>query len=192
MFPMYMGWIHIHKKIRFYMWNFEKITKNSFLSSMTWLWDIINSKPSNFKACYFGSPLTTTLLLISWPWSQPPTRKGGQLGGRPTGRKCGDVDESMSDHGSLWIISIISLLNCFKFLGLWEKRELGSKWKTPTNIWLLIWAIWILALFIRRIHLYTWSYPHSSSFTHRLASPCVIPRKGSKYCAYVLSFLLLL
>ena len=43
--------------------------------------------------------------------SQPPTREGGWLGGRPTGRKCGDVDESMSNHGMYLLLHHI--LNFF-------------------------------------------------------------------------------
>ena len=31
---------------------------------------------------------------------QPPVCKGGRFGGRQSGRKCGDVDESMSEHGT--------------------------------------------------------------------------------------------
>ena len=38
--------------------------------------------------------------------SHPPIRERGWLGGRPTGRKCGDVDENLSDHGKgIWPIA---------------------------------------------------------------------------------------
>ena len=33
----------------------------------------------------------------------PPVREGGRFGGRQSGRKCGDVDDYLSDHGSALI-----------------------------------------------------------------------------------------
>ena len=38
----------------------------------------------------------------------PPTHERGWLGGLPTGRKCGDVDESMSDHGTTWFTRVLA------------------------------------------------------------------------------------
>ena len=35
---------------------------------------------------------------------QPPVCEGGRFGGRQSGRKCGDVDESMSDHGTVAVM----------------------------------------------------------------------------------------
>ena len=51
------------------------------------------------KGYHFVSPLTTTLVLSTWMSKQPPVCEGGRFGGRQSGRKCGDVDESMSDYG---------------------------------------------------------------------------------------------
>ena len=51
------------------------------------------------KACYFVSPLTTTLVLLTLISQLPPVLRRGRFKGRQSGRKCGDVDESMSDHG---------------------------------------------------------------------------------------------
>ena len=31
---------------------------------------------------------------------QPPVCEGGRFGGRQSGRKCGDVDDYLSDHGT--------------------------------------------------------------------------------------------
>ena len=53
------------------------------------------------KACHFVSPLTTTLVLMTLMSKQPSVLKGGHFKGRKSGRKCGDVDESMSNHGSI-------------------------------------------------------------------------------------------
>ena len=52
------------------------------------------------KACYFVSALTTIFVLLTLVSNQPPVHEGGRFRGRQSGRKCGDVDESMSDHGT--------------------------------------------------------------------------------------------
>ena len=40
------------------------------------------------------------LVLLTLMSDQPYVHEGGRLGGRQSGRKCGDVDESMSNHGT--------------------------------------------------------------------------------------------
>ena len=44
--------------------------------------------------------MATILVLLTLMSNQPLVHKGGRLRGRQSGRKCGDVDESMSDHGT--------------------------------------------------------------------------------------------
>ena len=47
--------------------------------------------------------MTTTLVLLTLMSNQPLVREGGRFEGRQSGRKCGDVDESMSNHGTTHI-----------------------------------------------------------------------------------------
>ena len=39
---------------------------------------------------------------------QPPVREGGRFGGRQSGRKCGDVDDYLSEHGIISLPDRIS------------------------------------------------------------------------------------
>ena len=47
--------------------------------------------------------MTTTLVLSTLMSKQPPVCEGGRFGGRQSGRKCGDVDDYLSDHGTFKI-----------------------------------------------------------------------------------------
>ena len=40
------------------------------------------------------------LVLLTLMSDQPLVHEGGRLGGRQSGRKCGDVDDYLSDHGN--------------------------------------------------------------------------------------------
>ena len=64
---------------------------------------ILATPPAPYAACILNqwplSPLASTLVLLSLMSKQPHVHEGGRFGGRQSGRKCGDVDESMSDYG---------------------------------------------------------------------------------------------
>ena len=40
------------------------------------------------------------MVLLTLMSDQPIVHEGGRLGGRQSGRKCGDVDDYLSDHGN--------------------------------------------------------------------------------------------
>jgi len=44
--------------------------------------------------------ITNIKVLLTWMSNQPLVHDVGRLGRRQIGRICGDVDESMSDHGN--------------------------------------------------------------------------------------------
>ena len=49
--------------------------------------------------------MTTTFVLLTMISNQPPIHEGGRFRGHQSGRKCGDVDESMSDHAMSIVVA---------------------------------------------------------------------------------------
>ena len=68
---------------------------------------------------------------------QPHVREGGRFRGRQSGRKCGDVDESMSDHGSS--ISVFSYSEFHQIFQLESQakinyRRMPQTWDDVTDL----------------------------------------------------------
>ena len=55
--------------------------------------------------------MTTTLVLSTLMSKQPPVCEGGRFGGRQSGRKCGDVDDYLSDHGKTEVLQLLSAIH---------------------------------------------------------------------------------
>ena len=55
--------------------------------------------------------MATILVLLTLMSNQPLVHKGGRLRGRQSGRKCGDVDDYLSEHGNVNLYRILQLIH---------------------------------------------------------------------------------
>ena len=105
--------------------NLKIIAKNSNFAKLSDFgapWHHNHNRQCKFsKANYFFSPLATILVLVTLLSNQPLVHKGGRPRGRQSGRKCGDVDDYLSDHGT-WLKLSCSGWRRFSSFDLWPEN----------------------------------------------------------------------
>ena len=70
---------------------------------------------------------------------QPPVCEGGRFGGRQSGRKCGDVDDYLSDHGiSNCYACLFQQSPVFKIIALGNVTTIRERLLTPGTLALYV------------------------------------------------------
>ena len=64
------------------------------------------------KQTFFIGLLTTNLVFMTFMTKQPLVHEKGRPRGRLSGRKCGDVDDYLSEHGTATASYLISMQHC--------------------------------------------------------------------------------
>ena len=79
------------------------------------------------------------MVLLTLMSDQPLVHEGGRLGGRQSGRKCGDVDDYLSDHGiSNCYACLFQQSPVFKIIALGNVTTIRERLLTPGTLALYV------------------------------------------------------